>query len=165
MGAALTQERLKELLSYDQASGVFTWNLRPARSLVAGQAAGSKHAKGYTVIRISRVAYFAHRLAWLYMTGEWPSRQVDHINGVRNDNRWCNLRTATQAENSQNQRGPRSDSKSGLLGVTWSKQGKKWQAQIKVDRVNRHLGCFTDKHEAHAAYLRAKAELHPFSTL
>ena len=161
----LTQARLKELLHYDPDTGALTWRVAPSNCVKAGSVAGAITAYGYVQVSVDSTLHRAHRLAFLYMVGEIPPNAVDHVNGDRADNRWCNLRLATPSENQQNLRGPLSNSKSGLLGVSWHARGKKWQAQIKVDAVKHHLGCFTDKHEAHAAYLKAKAELHPFSTL
>ena len=130
---SLTQARLKELLHYDPETGLLT-NVTERGGKKAGATAGALRPNGYVQVCVDYSMYRAHRLAWLYMTGEFPPDDVDHINGVRNDNRWVNLRAATRGENMQNQRGPRSNSKSGLLGVSWSKQGKKWIAQIKVDK-------------------------------
>lgn len=161
----ITQERLKELLHYDPDTGVFTRRVATNNRAKVGGVAGNTNTCGYVQVGVDHTRHYAHRLAFLYMTGELPPDVVDHINGVKDDNRWCNLRLATQGENMQNLRGPRSDSTSYLLGVSWHKRRKKWAAEIYVNKVKRNLGYFQDKHEAHAAYLKAKAELHPFSTL
>jgi hypothetical protein len=108
----------------------------------------------------------AHRLAWMMVTGSEPNDDIDHVNGIRSDNRFANLRTATRGENMQNERAARSSNKSsGLLGVSWSKAAGKWAAGIKLNGKKRHLGLFTDQQAAHEAYLVAKRDLHPFCTI
>ena len=84
---SLTAERLREVLDYDPDTGVFTRKVRTASSVKVGDVAGSLNGKGYIRIRVDGRLYFAHRLAWLYVHGEWPVDQVDHINGIKNDNR------------------------------------------------------------------------------
>ena len=96
---------------------------------------------------------------------EWPKEHVDHINGDTSDNRWVNMREATNSENMQNLRGPRRDNKTGVLGTCWDKARSKWVAVIQVKGKQRNLGRFDSQDEAAAAYLKAKRELHPFSTL
>jgi hypothetical protein len=160
----LTAARLRELLHYDPETGVFTWRVR-RRSGVKGRVApgdiaGSLQSKGRDRLRIGidYKVYRAHRLAWLYMTGEWPSRLVDHkdLNGL--NNRWDNLRLATHSQNTTNSR-VRSDSISGLKGVSFHKIKNRYQARIKVDRKTIRLGYFNTAEEAHAAYCDA-AEHH-----
>jgi hypothetical protein len=108
-------------------------------------------------------SYRSHRLAWLYITGDWP-RAVDHINGNRCDNRWENLREVDNKTNTENARHARSSNRScGVLGVT--KRGKRFIAQIKSDGVHRYLGSFHDAASAHLAYVAAKRELHEGCTL
>lgn len=92
---------LKEILNYNPETGIFTWKSRRPRIRV-GQIAGSKNNERYVNIKIDGILYKAHRLAWLYMTGEWPKDQIDHINGIRDDNRFCNLREVTNASNQWN---------------------------------------------------------------
>lgn len=158
----LTQARLKELLKYDPETGEFTRRLG-RRGYAAGTRAGTAHPEGYIVITIDRVRYLAHRLAWFYIHGVWPPADTDHINGKRADNRIANLRCATRAENSQNVRCSRRGSELGVLGV--SRNRDKFRACIRIAGVPTHLGTFPTIEEAEQAYLRAKAELHPFSTL
>jgi hypothetical protein len=109
----------------------------------------------------------AHRLAFLYMTGEDVGVDVDHINGCRSDNRWANLRPASKALNSQNVRLPRKTAgrTSKFLGVHWSKCHGKWQARIQIDGKKKHLGVFDNEEDASRAYIEGKARLHPFSTM
>lgn len=157
----LTQERLKALVHYDPDNGFFTWNMKRRRCR-PGDMAGCRMKHGYICIRIDDILYTAHRLAWFYMTGQWPADQIDHINGVRHDNRFANLREATNLENTQNCVGTlRRSNKSGYTGVR--KDRDKWVAEIKTNYKGKYLGRFDTAEEAYAAYLKAKHELHPFS--
>jgi hypothetical protein len=156
--STLTQKRLKELLDYDPNTGVFTWRVSTTNRVRVGGVAGTVHPQGYRQIRVDGRIHKAHRLAWLWMTGDWPLDQIDHINGVRADNRLANLRPATQSQNSANMR-KHATSKSGYKGVSWSADRAKWQAAIKVNGLKHFLGRFTDPAAAHAAYVAA-AEKH-----
>lgn len=109
--------------------------------------------------------YLSHRLAWLYAFGEWPPDQIDHVNGVREDNRLCNLRKASNAENMQNQRRAKPGNKSGLLGARFNRRDGRWRSDITTSGKRVFLGQFDTAQEAHRAYLAAKAEAHPFSTI
>jgi hypothetical protein len=102
-----------------------------------------------------------HRLAWLYVTGAWPKKHLDHINGDRADNRFCNLREADDAANNQNRKRANKCSLTGVLGVTYCKQTKRYRAVIMHNRKSIHLGRFDTPEEAHAAYVGAKRVLHP----
>lgn len=162
----LTQEYLKEVLHYDPETGIFTWR-SSGKGRKLGRPAGALHKKlGSVQLFVGGRLYYAHRLAWLYMTGSWPREHIDHIDGDPSNNRWVNLREATNAENLQNQRHARKDNlSSGLLGVTWHKQGRKFMAQISVDEKRIYLGLHETAQEAHQAYLKAKRELHPFGVI
>ena len=156
----VTQARLKELLDYNPDTGVFTWRVSRG-SVKSGSVAGSENSEGYLQIRIYGKPYRAHRLAWLYTHGEFPTGQLDHINRVRTDNRISNLRAATNAENTQN-RSKRSDNTSGVIGVSWHKRIGKWLAHIKLNGRLKHLGYYGTIEEAAAARAAAKAKLHTF---
>lgn len=155
---SLTQDRLKELLSYDAATGQFTWNVSlRGRFAKAGAVAGGPHSEGYIWVGIDGQKHLAHRLAWLYMTGAFPSDDVDHINGCRTDNRFANLRAATRAENLQN-----SKKKSGTLsqfkGV--SKHKDRWHAQIFCKGVRTSLKYHDTEVAAAKAYDQAATIMH-----
>lgn len=153
----LTHERLQEILNYDPETGIFRWRARVAKRVAVGDIAGSP-ASGYQLISINNHKYRGHRLAWFYMTGEWPVGEVDHINGDKSDNSFKNLRDATPAENRQN-RPPRKDNTSGVTGVTWSEPKKRWLAFVSIGNKQHFLGHFLTKDKAIAAR-RAAAVQH-----
>lgn len=162
MSTELTQARLKELLHYDPETGVFTWRAGSCnRWPTPGRVAGTPDGKGYLMVAIDGQRYKCHRLAFLYMAGKLPDAQVDHISGAVADNRWDNLRTATQSQNMQNRK-VRVDNSSGYPGVNWNSAVRKYIARICVGGVRQYLGCFDDAEEAGKAYLEAKARLHTF---
>jgi hypothetical protein len=162
---ALTPARLRELLTYDPASGLFrrAQVVKGSRWMV-GEVAGYESRNGYVVIQIDGKNYAAHRLAWLYVHGAWPPCDIDHRNGVRSDNRIDNLRLATRSQNNQNQRAAKSNNHLGLLGVSTTKEGR-FKARIQVEGTQVRLGIFDTPEEAHAAYLAAKARMHPYQQI
>ena len=164
MSAKLTQWRLKEVLHYNPDTGAFTWT-KCTGAAKAGSAAGcvktASAALRYCVIRVDSALHRAHRLAWLYMTGDYPSGLIDHVDGNGLNNRWCNLRQCSHSENQQN-RVKQVNNRSGYLGVSWAKYQNKWQAQITVRGDHKHLGFFEDPQEAHKVYLMAKSQIHTF---
>ena len=154
----LTQQRLKELLDYDPDTGVFRWKIaRQSRRI--GTVAGGTSGNGYRQIMLYGKMYKVHRLAWLFVHGEFPTGDLDHVNRDRQDNRIANLRIASKSENQWN-RSLDKDNTSGFMGVSWHKKDKKWRARIQAHKKNRHLGNFDTPEEAHEAYLAAKNELH-----
>ena len=154
----ITQAELKRLLHYDPETGVFTWRVARTNRVKVGEEAGSIMPIGYRMVRLDGKDYLLHRLAHLYMTGEWPEGQLDHKNNDRADNRWDNLRPATWSQQRANAL-KRSDNTSGYKGVSWNKRLGKWHAYITLDRKRRHLGFFESAHEAKAAYERASRDL------
>lgn len=135
----LTQSRLKEVLHYDAESGVFTWAIdRPKAK--KGKVAGGFTDRGYLTIGLDGVKYRAHRLAWLYVHGVYPS-QIDHLNHVRHDNRMINLRATNSYGNSRNKSRP-SDNKSGVVGVSLSNRIGKKNIQWEVKVCGKFLGYF-----------------------
>jgi hypothetical protein len=154
----ITAERLRELLNYDPATGQFTWLVKPSPRIRVGGVAGHERPDGYRQIGLDRRLYLTHRLVWLYMTGEWPLDQIDHINGDRADNRWLNLRPATCSQNKANSGAARNNT-SGFKGVSWHSRWLKWRTNITVNGRQRSLGYFDCPAEAHEAYVRA-AEKH-----
>lgn len=161
----LTQAELKRIWSYDPATGLFTRLIKSRNKTQIGDVAKDREQQGYIRIMINSTRYKSHRLAWLYMTGEFSKNQIDHINGVRDDNRWCNLRDVTQSVNMQNQRIARKNNKSGYAGVTFDKNNNKWHTSIRIQNKQIFLGYFDDVHEAGAYRLQKKRELHPGCTV
>ncbi len=157
----LTQARLKERLTYDPLTGIFRTRER-VKQVPAGEIAGCYSSKGYRRIKIDDREYPAHRLAWLYVHGEFPPGDIDHINRVRDDNRIANLRPATRQENGQNRKCSANNT-SGYLGVTWNRACSKWQASIRHAGKAIYLGLHPTPEQAAAAYASAKAQLHTFS--
>lgn len=156
----LTIPLLRELLDYDPDTGIFRWAVNRS-NVKAGTVTGCKANNGYTIIRICGRAMLAHRLAWMHFYQEMPPDLIDHIDGDRANNRIKNLRSATKVVNGQNRRNAQANNKSsGLLGVSFIRHMKKFTAYIDVGGNRTYLGWFEDKHEAHAAYLKAKRELH-----
>lgn len=158
----LTHARLLETLHYEPSTGVFTWLIPPLRSQVrAGDRAGSAHGRGYWRIMISGKAYFAHRLAWFYVHGEWPSEHIDHKFRDKGDNRISELRESSPAQNQQNIEAAQKNSASGVRGVFWSKASGKWCAKICAGGVHVTLGYSDDLAVAAAMRAQAKAVYHP----
>jgi hypothetical protein len=145
---ALTLSEIEQQLEYHPVTGQFVWRVAKPRA-VRNSIAGFSCKKGYTRIKVMGVTVAAHRLAWAFANGRWPAKQIDHINGVRNDNRICNLREATAFENARN-RVSHKLTKTGFKGVY--AMGKKFQASCKVAKAVHHLGTYSTAEEASEAY-------------
>ena len=149
-------EELQKVLSYDPETGVFTWKARQSRRV--GAVAGRIHSTGYREIKVNYVVWHAHRLAWLFETGEDPGAYtVDHINRNKDDNRIQNLRLATPSQQ-QGNKDLQLNNTSGFRGVCWHKASKKWKAQLRINGKQTYLGLFTTKEEAAEAYQKAAAD-------
>jgi len=161
----ISAERVRELLNYCPETGIFTRAITTGYRGIhkAGDVVGTTRPNGYVYVGIERRQYAAHRLAWVIMHGKWPSADIDHIDGNRNNNKFTNLREATRSENNQNIRKARKHNVSNLLGVSFRKDTKKFQSRIVIDGKTIRLGCFHFAEEAHLAYLKAKSEIHPFA--
>jgi hypothetical protein len=140
----LTQEYLKQHLHYDKDTGIFT-------RLKNGKIAGFKDPRGYVSMNLGRRLHYAHRLAWMYETGSMPENSIDHINGNKSDNRFQNLREATQQQNVLNV-GKRARNSSGYKGVSFSKAAQKYEARYRFNKTSEYLGLFNTAYEAHVAY-------------
>ena len=170
----LAQSTLLAILVYDKDSGVFIWKNRPPSTFIDGskhskedicarwnkrfahEVAGWKDQYGYLNIGIGGKSYLGSRLAWLYVTGCWPERDIDHQNRIPGDNSWKNLREATESQNLANSAKPITNT-SGYKGVYWSSQRLKWVSKITVRRKTIYLGSYdyNDKILAVSAYAAA----------
>jgi hypothetical protein len=155
----LTAERLRECLLYNPDTGEFRWLVDRGSNAREGTGAGAINTDGYRVITLCGREYRAHRLAWLYMTGEWPADEVDHRNLIRDDNRWDNLREATPAQNKCNSSRRRHNA-AGVKGVYRSRRCGRWRAVIVVHGRKIHLGYFDHINDAAAAYAEAAVQYH-----
>lgn len=167
-------EILRKLIDYDPRTGVARWKPRPESMFSCGartpaQKANAWNARfagselswvltGYRAAEIDGATYLVHRLVWKIMTGEEPPEFIDHINGVRDDNRWENLRAATRQQNNRNAR-RRKDNRSGVSGVQWHKASAKWQAAIGSGATRSFLGVYDNIEDAIAARKCAETRL------
>lgn len=168
----LSQKTLKKLLHYDLGTGIFTWKEREIpkskdlhrhkswNQRYAGKSAGHQAKRGYIELRLLGTLYLAHRLAFLYVKGRFPALDTDHIDGIRNNNKWANLREATRQENTRNACRP-ARNKSGHVGVIWHIPTRKWRAYISVNGEQGHLGLYEDIEDAKTAR-KAAEEKHGF---
>jgi hypothetical protein len=155
----LTQEQVKAVLKYDPETGLFFRKMPKSRRHPVPRLIlmGSFDCKGYVRVGVAGGNYPSHRIAWLYMTGEWPSGEIDHINRVKSDNRWANLREATSAENQANTPA-RKNNISGFKGA--SRVGCKWAARIRVNGTRHYLGMYDNPKHAHEAYAAASRKFY-----
>ena len=154
----LTQAELKEQVIYDTNTGDFFWKITK-KGVKIGNKIGSKTKDGYIRIMLNYQEYKAHRLAWLYMVGNFPKEFIDHANGIKTDNRFCNLRESTNMQNQQNV-GLVISNTSGYKGISKNKSDGKWRAQCRVGKVKKHLGTFDTPELASSAYVEFAKQLH-----
>lgn len=154
MSKLINRERLVSMLNYDPDSGVFTWLVDSGKNKTKGRVAGCTRSDGYIFIGVDGTQFRAHRLAWFYFYGVWP-RQIDHIDGCRNNNRLSNLREVSASQNNRN-RGISDNNSSGVVGVYWFKRTGMWRAQIKSGGKNIHLGYFKSIEDAATARFTAE---------
>lgn len=155
----LTLQRLYQTLSYSSDTGLFTRLIAANGRVKIGEYAGCPDVNGYIIIKIDRKSFKAHRLAWLYMTGDWPNDIIDHANGIPGDNRWHNLRQADFSENNANSRIYKNNT-TGMKGVSFHKRDQKFYAAIRKSKKTYHLGVFDDPTAAHEAYCAAARRMH-----
>jgi hypothetical protein len=168
----ISHKELVSILDYNPKTGIFTWRERPLKyfkdehcwkvwnTRYAGKKAGCLKDNGYIVIGIKNKNHYAHILAYIYMTGKQPKNTIDHKNQISNDNRWVNLREATQQQQQRNTKVSKNN-KCGLKGVCLieNKCSTVYRAIITVNSKSIYLGKFKTPEEAHAAYCEAAQEL------
>lgn len=160
----LTQERLKELLSYNPDNGLFV-RIKSVKSKNIGDIAGGRNNHNYIIIGIDGRQYKGHRLAWLYVYGVFPENEIDHINGIKDDNRIENLRDVTGSDNKCNLRIAQNNNSTRLLGVTKANKYGSYQARIQTKGKRITIGMFPTKELAHNAYLEEKRKYHKTCTI
>jgi hypothetical protein len=154
----LTKIQVQELFHYDINTGTITRKKD-------GKIYSKLSNQCYIKIRIGTKEYAAHRLAWLYVYGSFPEHDIDHINGIRNDNRIHNLRPATRSQNCHNQKKKHKNNSTGFMGVDYHKASNKYRARIRLHNKEIHLGLFDSAEISHKNYVEAKRKLHPYSTI
>ena len=163
MKTGLTAAQLKEFLEYDPITGLFVWiKTAPNKTQFLGKIAGNRAETGYITIKLLGTIYLAHRLAWLYMTGEWPDHHIDHRNRRRDDNEWLNLRRGGYCANAQN-RPAKEGTQFGLKGVFLVNdrfRRKPFAAKIGANGKTHYLGYFETPEDAHEAYCEASKKFH-----
>ena len=176
-------ERLRELLDYEPDTGTLRWKPRTVKDFKNSAAQSAKHScaiwngryagsvisckrgQGYIGLNVCGFPLYAHRVAYAIYHGKWPDCHIDHIDGIRTNNRIWNLRDVSHDINMQNQRRATIDSHTGILGVCWDKSKGKFKAQIGIGDKTIYLGYFIDAERAHAAYLTAKRDMHIGGTI
>lgn len=148
----LTQEFLKSVLHYDQDTGIFTW-------VKNSKVAGYTQKDGYVRFNFNNKHFRAHKLAWLYVYGEYPESHIDHINGNPSDNSICNLRLCTRNQNMQNRK-INKNNKIGIKGVCFNIRANKWHVQIGVNKKVKHIGFFDDLEFAELVAIEARDKYH-----
>lgn len=148
------EPKLEDYLKADPETGKLYWIQSPNVKIKVGSEAGSLRKDGYIGVKFSGVCYKAHRVVYYLVNKHWPTSMLDHINGIKNDNRPVNLRVVSNAENCRNCK-PSKNTSSIFKGVHWNKKLNKWQAQIRVNNKPLHLGVFTDEKVAATAYDKA----------
>ena len=151
----VTRERVMEVLNYAADTGMFTWKVRKAQCIHDGDIAGYIRSDGYRYISLNNRMYQAGRLAFLIVNGDWPNPQVDHINGIRDDDRIVNLREVSNRCNSQNRSVHRTGKLCGVTLMHDKPRRNPWKARIRIGKNKIALGCFATEKEAHVAYMKA----------
>lgn len=159
MSNHFSREELVQHLSYSPDTGEFWW-LSSGKGRLLDRPAGCNSSNGYVRIYLYGRMHQAHRLAWLYMTGEWPEKMIDHVNGDKLDNRWENLRHVQRFVNGQNRKRANKNSSSGLLGAHKHGNDRRWTSSISTPNGVKFLGFFESANDAHKAYVLAKRKEH-----
>lgn len=158
-----SREVLAHYFAYDRETGALKWRVRPCHNVFAGDKAGTVSPQGYLRVMLKKRLLNVHRIVWKLETGEEPAPEMDHINGDPSDNRLCNLRPASRAQNQRN-KGLSKNNVCGFKGVRWDghsgSRARPWRAAIRVNGKRHYLGKFASPEEAHAAYEAASLRFH-----
>ena len=157
------QKLFIELFSYNKTTGDLLWKVNRFKGRIGKPVGSLRKSDDRWYVSIDGVMYFTYRIIWLMETGNWPVGMIDHINGISSDNRIENLRDVARVTNLENQRAPRTNNKSGFLGVVCI--GSKFKATIGHNKKQIYLGTFQSIEEAHSAYVLKKRELHQGCTI
>lgn len=150
----LTFEYVDSLLRYEPETGLLFWKI-PRRNCRLDRPVGGGNSYGYIQISINYERFSGHRLAWLLSTGKWPVNDIDHKNQNKGDNRLVNLREATRSENKMNV-SLQSNNKSGIQGVNFNLEKKRWQVRVKIHGISKHIGWFETLEKAKDVRLKAE---------
>ena len=153
MNDRISHAQLLAEFSYNPEEGIFCRLVRAGR-IQPGPIENVPTGMGYVYIAIHNRKYFAHRLAWFYVHGVWPKEQIDHVNGDKTDNRFCNLREATHQQNSGNKKAYKNNS-SGVKGVAWDASRELWMAYVVTNRKMKNLGRYSRFEDAVAVRTEA----------
>lgn len=152
-----TAERIREAFNYNPDTGAITWRIRAARNTKIGAVAGWRIPDGYSRVNLDKMTLSGSHVAWVYMTGKWPDEMIDHIDGDPTNDRFANLREATNGQNQCNAK-RRCSNTSGMKGVCRNKNS--WMALIAVNKKRHYLGTFPTREQAFEAYSAAAKEMH-----
>lgn len=155
----LDLNELRNLLNYNPETGILSWRI-DRNVIKAGEPIGSLHHSGYLVFKFKKRQYLVHRIIWFGMTGKWPDDQIDHIDTIKTNNKWNNLREASHTENQRNKNINKANNTSGYKGVTWHKKRQKWRADIKVNGKSLTIGSFDNILDAVKAREEAGKRFH-----
>jgi hypothetical protein len=145
-----TFKQVDDVLHYDDDTGLLIRKRRTSKSVYVGDIAGTTRVDDYIVVRVNGRMHKAHHVVWLLKTQNWPNGNLDHIDGDISNNRIENLREADHRMNARNQK-LRSTNKSGVCGVCWESQKKRWRATINGENGKENIGHFINKSDAIAA--------------
>jgi hypothetical protein len=151
--------RLRELFRYDAENGELIWEMRVSNAVRSGTVAGCRHRSGYWVVTMRGVQFLAHRIIWAFMTGAWPKEEIDHMNGIKDDNRWTNLRSCTRSENDQNSF-RQCNNRSGYKWVFQRGGRSSWIARVQSNKRIVVKQGFKTKEAAYLAACEIAKELH-----